>query len=269
MKNILELKNLSFKYDQELIFDNLDLIIAKNKFTTVLGSSGSGKTTLVKLLMGELTGDRVIIFNGMAITQDNLPELYTLVGAIFENQYDTFIFKTVFEELAFPLENKNYSSLEIEKKVKAISESLNISHLLKQNPNTLQTSDKELVNLAEALIKNPQILIIDEGLKALDKKTKEQVIDVLKEKIKKQHLTVIYFTHNVEDSLYSDDIIVLDNKKVLIHGSKETVYRDEEVFNKTHLELPFIIDLSKKLQFYNMIDQDYFSMEKMVNDLWK
>ena len=56
MKNVLEIKNLSFKYDQELIFDHLNLTVAKNKFTTILGTSGSGKTTLVKLLMGELIG---------------------------------------------------------------------------------------------------------------------------------------------------------------------------------------------------------------------
>ena len=100
-------------------------------------------------------------------------------------------------------------------------------------------------------------------------KTKEKVINILKEKIKNKELTVLYFTHNVEDSLYSDDIIILDNKNVLDYGSKEEIYQNEDLFNTAHLELPFIVDLSKKLQFYNMIDHDYFSMEKMVNDLWK
>ena len=269
MKNVVEIKNLSFKYDQELIFDHLNLTVAKNKFTTILGTSGSGKTTLVKLLMGELTGDRVVILNGIAVTPDNLKQLYSTVGTVFENQNDIFIFKTVLEELAFPLENKSYSPKQIDEKIGTLCDDFNIKHLLHQNPNMLTASDKELVNLLMALIKNPQLLIIDEGLKSLDKKTKEKVINILKEKIKNKELTVLYFTHNVEDSLYSDDIIILDNKNVLDYGSKEEIYQNEDLFNTAHLELPFIVDLSKKLQFYNMIDHDYFSMEKMVNDLWK
>ena len=195
--------------------------------------------------------------------------IYKKLGIVFENVNTSFIQDVVMDEIAFPLETLQYKSDKIEKSVNEISEKLNIKHLLTRNINTLTDSEKQKVLLAVALVTNPQILIIDDGLTALNEKDRKEILTFLHELTKTDNLTVFYMTSNSEDSLYGDDIAVLCKNKIVKSGSKEEIYKDEELFIDAGLDLPFIINLSKKLQFYDLINKDYLDAEKMVNDLWE
>lgn len=269
MKNIIKIEDLTFRYKDKEIFKNLNIEVQENTFTTILGANGSGKTTLVKLILGLEKPSSVIIVNNLPVIKENLKRIYKSTSTIFENQDKSFVAETVTDELAFSLENLNYTKDQIEKEIEKISKKLNIKHLLEKEPYSLNTNNKSLVALASALITQPKLLIIDNSLNNLNETEKEKILKLLKEMTQTTKLTVLYLTHNPNDSLYSDNIIILENKKVLISGPKEEVYKNEKNFEIANLELPFIIELSKKLQFYNLIDKDYLETKKMVDDLWK
>lgn len=269
MNKIIEIHNLDFSYQDKIIFQNLNLTIEKNKFTAILGANGSGKTTLLKLLIGQEKGNSVIMINKLPLIKENLPKLYKEIGVVLESKEQNFVAETVADELAFTLENLKFSHEQITKAIDKIANLLNIKDLLNKEPSTLNTNDKQLIALASALIVHPKILIIDEGLNELNAPAKTTVLNLLKDLIKKQNLTVVYFTNDSNDTLYSDNVVILSDNRVLISGPKEKIYQDENNFKDAKLKLPFIIDLSKRLRFYELIDHDYIDPEKMVNDLWK
>jgi len=269
MKYAVQIEDFNFDYNNTQIFKNLTFKVEENTFTTILGANGSGKTTLVKLFLGLEKGNSVIMLNNLPVTKENLKRIYKSVSVVFESQEGHFVAETVTDELAFSLENLNYPKEKIKKKIKEISYLLNIENILEKEPYSLNSGEKQLVNLASALITNPKILIIDEGLNNLNEDIKENILKTLKNYQQKNKITILYFTYNSNDSLYSDNIVILGNKKSLISGSKEEVYKDEKIFKKANIELPFIINLSKKLQFYNLIEEDYQDSEKMVDVLWK
>lgn len=269
MKYAVQIEDFNFEYKDTQIFKNLDLKVEENTFTTILGANGSGKTTLVKLLLGLEKGNSVIMLNHLPVIKENLKRIYKAVSVVFESTNNLFVAETVTDELAFSLENLNYSKETIKQKINKISKLLNIIPLLEKDPNSLNAGQKQLVALAAALITNPKILIIDEGLNNLNEKDKIRILNTLKEYKQNKKMTIIYLTHNSNDSLYSDNIIILGRKNILASNSKEEIYINEKIFKIANLELPFIINLSKKLQFYDLIDEDYQDAEKLVDILWK
>lgn len=267
MNNIIKIENLNFKYGETEIFENLNLTIKENTFTTILGPNGSGKTTLVKLLLGSEKADGKVVIDKLPVIKDNLNHIDRFTNLIPEK----LVFKadTVIEEFNNALISKKFIKKQFQKNIDQITELLEINNLLEKNPNTLNLNDQLLVAIAATLITKPKLLIIDQTLTILNETEKKKVLKLFQKMIKNKELTVVYMTSDSDESLYGDNIIILGRKNVLVSGKKDKIFKDEKNFKKAGLELPFIIELSKKLQFYNLIDKDYQSAEKMVKDLWK
>lgn len=265
MKNIIEIDDLNFSYKDKKVFNSLKLSIKEGSFTTVLGINGSGKTTLLKLILGLLRGNSVIMCENLPVMERHLKTLRKEIGVVYENE--NFVNETVMDEIAFTLENLNLDREEIRKRVNSISNKLKIKNILEKEPYSISNEEKWLVSLASALVINPNILFIDNGFK-LNPKKRKLVLEVL-EKYNKKGMTIINFTSNVEEVLYGDEVIVLNNGKVILEGKKEDVLENEEVLEKVGLGVPFIVALSNKLKFYDLIDKTYFEEEKLVDDLWK
>lgn len=267
MNNIIKIENLNFKYGETKIFENLNLTVKENTFTTILGTNGSGKTTLAKLLLGSEKTDGKILIYKLPVIKENLNHIDRFTNLIPEK----LVFKsdTVIEEFNKALKTKKFIQKQFKPNIDQITELLEINNLLEKNPNTLNLNDQLLVAIAAALITKPKILIIDHTLNILNEIEKQKVLKLLQKMIKNKELTVVYMTSDSDESLYGDNIIILGRKNALVSGKKDKIFKDEKNFKKAGLELPFIIELSKKLQFYNLIDKDYQSAEKMVKDLWK
>lgn len=269
MDNIIKIKNMSFNYKNKQIFENFDLDIEKGKFIHIVGPNGSGKSTLVKILLGLLKADGYISIYRMNMCDANLMDIRRNIGIVFENPDNTFVAETVADDIAFALENLQYTPKTIGDKIKKISEYLNITHLLEKNPHYLSGGEKQLVALAGALITDPKILILDEALTMLDGIEKESILKLLKKLIQEKKITIINVTHDMEETVYGDKIIVLDNGKVVFNDEKEVVYKEEKTLKKLGLELPFMVDLSNKLRYYGLVDENILNMNEMVNHLWK
>lgn len=269
MNNMVVINNLTFKYDDNVIFNNLCLSIEKGKFTTILGNNGSGKSTLVRLLCGLENSNNCIMIDNVLLCNNTVSDIRRKIGVVFENPDNSLISETVLEDLAFPLENLNCSSEYIHSRINKISNYLGIDHLLDRCPRDLSGGEKQLVSLGCALVTGPELLILDEALSMLDGLSKINMLKVL-ERIKTDfNVTILNVTHDVEETIYGDDILLIYDGNVLLHDKKEKVYKQEKVLRDIGFDLPFMVDLSNKLSYYDMVDSIVFDMEDMVDLLWK
>ena len=128
-------------------------------------------------------------------------------------------------------------------------------------------SEKEKVMIASALIHKPKILLLDESIYKLNASDKKLIFKVLKEYQKEYKLTIILITHDLEDTLLSDNILVLDKGKIVMYDTKEKIYQDEKL-EKLGFNLPFIIKLSHNLMLYDLLDKVYFDSGEVMDKLW-
>lgn len=268
MEEIITIKDLEFKYKNNLLFDRFNLTIEKGSIVTLLGPNGSGKSTLAKILVGLLPFNGYIKIDDLSLTKENIKEIRKKIGIVFSNPDNQFVAETVMDDIAFTLENMNYKREEIRSKVEEITRYLGIYDLLESNPHGLSGGQKQLVSLASALVHDPSILILDEALAMVEPLEKDKIFNLLKE-LNKKGLTVINITHDIEDSLYGDDIIIIDKGKLIVKGPKEQVYQEEKLLKKMNFDLPFMVELSNRLMFYNLIDKPIYDMKRMVDTLWK
>lgn len=268
MDNIIQIKDLNFTYQDKVIFKNLNLNIKKNSFVSIIGPNGSGKSTLIRILSGLNSYDGYITINGHYLNKENIKIIRRTLGVVFDNPDNQFIGQTVIDDLAFNLENLSYSKEEINKEISYIAKLFKIEKILLLEPSNLNNSTKQKIAIASALIHKPKILMLDESLHQLDNKDKKIVFKAL-ETYKKEHdLTIILITHNQEDTILSDRIIVIDKQKIILDGKVEEVYTKEKILHNLGIEIPFIIKLSINLKLYDLIDEIYLDKDKLVNKLW-
>ena len=265
---MITIRNLTFKYRTKDLFNDVNMDIEKGKITSIIGSNGSGKSTLVKILVGLYRYNGKIEINNIPLLKDNRKEIRKIIGVVFTNPDNQFVAETVMDDIAFTLENMNYKKNIIKKKIEEISKYLGIYDILECNPHDLNSNQKQLVSLASALVHDPKILILDEALTMLDPYDKEKILNILKE-LNNKGLTILNISHDIEDTLISDYIYVLDKGKIILNGPKEEVYKEEDVLHKLGFELPFMVELSNRLIFYDLIDHVIYNMEEMVDTLWK
>lgn len=267
--NIIEINNLSFRYKNKFIFDDFSLSIEKGEWVTIAGPNGSGKSTLVKLLAGlEKSYSNIKIFGNM-LDKKNLFEIRKEIGFAFDTPENYFACETVEDELAFSLENIAVAPKTIKKKIEEISKLLKLDKCLKQNPYELSGGEKQKVALACALMLEPRILILDEALMMIDINERNEILKILKDYNTRKRVTIISFTHDLEEALYSNRLVVLNGGKIIVDGAFPQVFNEELVMRKIGLEVPFSVELSKKLSLYNLLDGIELDLESLVNKLWK
>lgn len=267
--DIIEINNLMFRYGNKFIYDDFSLKIKRGTWVTIAGPNGAGKTTIVKVLAGLVKNYSDVTIMGKKVIKKNLYEIRKEVGFVFDNPDNFFACETVEDELAFSLENMAVQPSTIKKKIKEVSELLNLESLLKENPYSLSGGEKQKVALGCALMLEPRILILDEALMMIDINEREKLLKVLKEYNRKKRVTIVSFTHNLDESIYSDRLVVLNNGKILVDGSFPRVFDEERVMRKIGLEVPFTVELSQKLRVYGLVDDIRLDLERLVNNVWK
>ena len=269
MKSIVKIDKLNFKYKDNVVFNNLDLEIEKGSFVSIIGPNGSGKSTLIKILTGLLHDyEGYINIDGYNLNKFYLKEIRRKIGVVFDNPDNHFVSETVIDDLAFPLENLQYSKEDITNSINEIAKIFKLEDILYSEPRNLTNSQKQKIAIAGSLIFNPKILILDESLHQLTPSDKNEILNILKKYQKERNLTIILITHNLENTLYSDRIVILNNGKIYLDGSLDKVYSEKEKLSKLKLELPFVVNLSYKLIKENIIDKVYTDLRVLMEELW-
>ena len=171
--------------------------------------------------------------------------------------------------MTYPLENLNYKEEEIEDRILELAKFFDIKRLLDKKTYDLTNSEKQEVLIAIALLHKPKILLLDNPFSMMDNKTKIKILKKLKEYRNKNKLTIVLTTTNLEDTLESDYLYIINKGNVVIEGKPLSVLKEDSIINRLGLSMPFMVDLSLKLEFYKLINSIELDMESMVNTLWK
>ena len=266
----LEIKNLCFAYEENHpVIDDISLSVDKGSFVAVLGHNGSGKSTLAKLIVGLLEKKSgQIIFDDVEITKKNIRDLQTKTALVFQNPDNQFVGSTVEDDIAFGLENREFPHDKMQEEIEKFADSVNMLDHLKKEPINLSGGQKQRVALAGALILRPDILILDEATSMLDPKGKSTVRKVI-DRIHKENpdLTIISITHDVDEALLADKVVILSKGKLVKSGEPKEILRDEQALLDLKLEMPFIYRVEKKLG-EACIDSQAETIEQLVEDIW-
>lgn len=229
-KYIIRLKDLSKKFDDEVILDNINLNIRDKEFITFLGPSGCGKTTTLRIIAGFLEADSgQVLFEEKDI--NNLPAHKRQVNTIFQ-RYQLFHHLNVYENIAFGLRNKRVNGKklkekEISKKVKEMLELVNLKGFERRNVSSLSGGQQQRVAIARALAVEPRVLLLDEPLAALDLKLRKDMQVELKNIQKRLGITFIFVTHDQQEALsMSDTVVVMNEGKIQQIGTPIDIYNE-------------------------------------------
>ena len=229
----IDIKNFSYKYplEDKNVLENLNLKIETGEFWAIVAKNGSGKTTFCNALRrfvpdfykGEVTGK--IVIDGKNLKDFNPKELVTKVGFVFQNPFTQIsgVKDTVFEEIAYGLENLAVEKEKIIKRVNETLKLLEIEHLKDKNPQEMSGGQKQRVALASIIVMDPEILVIDEPTSQLDPKGTQDIFKIINIMAKKGK-TIILVEHKLElIAEYAEKIVVLDEGKIILSGDKKEI----------------------------------------------
>ena len=219
----LELKGINKSFGSSLIVNNLDLKIQDGEFLTILGPSGCGKTTTLRMIAGFETPDSgQVLLNKQDIT--NLPPYKRNVNTVFQN-YALFPHLNVAENIAFGLHQQKLSKSAIENRVDEMLELVQMEAFKTRKPFEMSGGQQQRVAIARAIAPDPEILLLDEPLGALDLKLRKQMQFELKQLHKDLNKTFVYVTHDQEEALtMSDRIAVMNNGLIEQLSDSQTLY---------------------------------------------
>jgi len=222
---IIRLVNISKNFDGTEALKDINLYIRKNEFLTLLGPSGCGKTTTLRIIAGfERPDSGTVYFEGKDIT--NLPPYKRKVNTVFQ-RYALFPHMNVTENIAFGLRIKKLDNKTIERKVAEVLELVNLKGFEKRSVESLSGGQQQRVAIARALVNEPEVLLLDEPLGALDLKLRKGMQNELKRIQKMLGITFVYVTHDQEEALtMSDTIVVMKDGTIQQIGTPEMIYNE-------------------------------------------
>ena len=224
-KVILSLKDIFLRYDGEVILNHINLDIHEKEFVTILGPSGCGKTTTLRIIGGFVepeSGD--VIFDGKKI--NGTPPNKRNVNTVFQ-KYSLFPHLNVFDNVAFGLKLKKLPKDEIKKKVTKMLATVDLKGYEKRPISKLSGGQQQRVAIARALVCDPDVILLDEPLGALDLKLRKCMQLELKEIQRETEKTFVYVTHDQEEALtMSDTVVVMNNGVIEQVGTPEDIYNE-------------------------------------------
>lgn len=224
---IIQLNNITKKFDGEIVLDDITLSVKENEFVTFLGPSGCGKTTTLRIIGGfEKPDEGQVYFDSQLI--NDIPPFKRQLNTVFQ-KYALFPHLNVYENIAFGLRIKKMDEKTISSKVERMLELFNLKNYGKRRIDQLSGGQQQRIAIARALVNEPKVLLLDEPLGALDLKLRKEMQHELKAMQKQLGITFIYVTHDQEEALTMSDTIVVMNEGIIQQmGSPIDIYNEPE-----------------------------------------
>ena len=282
MKDIINIKKLIHdyqKYNEDgkvestyRAVDEVSLDVQPGQFIAILGHNGSGKSTLAKHLNAILLPTEGTVYVDGKDTRDEekIKEIRQTAGMVFQNPDNQIIGTVVDEDVAFGPENMGVPSEEIEKRVEEGLKTVEMWEYRSHSPNKLSGGQKQRVAIAGVVAMHPKCIVLDEPTAMLDPVGRKEVIQAAWKLNKEEHVTIILITHYMEEVTSADQVIVMDQGKVLMQGTpKEVFYRIEEL--KEHrLDVPQVTMLAHELRKSGLnIPEGILTREELIEELVK
>jgi cobalt/nickel transport system ATP-binding protein len=251
MTSILETRNVSYSYRDGIeALKEVSISLEKGRKFALVGPNGAGKSTLMLMFNGTLrptSGE--VLFHGRPLKYDSasLHEIRRKVGMVFQNSDDQIFAPTVYQDVAFGPTNLGYPKDKVERYVGYSLAYVGLMGYERRPPHHLSGGEKKRVALAGILAMEPEIMILDEPTSNLDPASSEEIMDMLDE-LNCGGKTIIISTHDVELAYrWADEIILMEEGRVLRRGTGSDVFEDAELIKKTRLKPPVLVELYREL----------------------
>ncbi|MCL1990421.1 MAG: energy-coupling factor transporter ATPase [Defluviitaleaceae bacterium] len=266
---MIEIKNLTFGYEDKLVFDGFDLTFQKGDFVALIGHNGSGKSTLSKLLVGlEVAQGGEIWIDGIQLTAENVDVIRKKVGIVFQNPDNQFVGATVADDIAFGLENRQVPRAEMVVLVDKYIKQMGLAGCEERSPHHLSGGQKQRTAIAGALAVGADFLILDEATSMLDPTGRREMMQHIRQLATDKQRTIIMITHHLDEVVDADRLVVLHAGKVLKSGTPRAVFEQSDALEAVGLELPFAVQASKQLYEQSIIPHLCLTNEELIQALW-
>lgn len=262
MSSILKINNLNYKS----IFKDLTMSFEKNTISLVTGSNKCGKTTLIRILSGEIEVSNACFYKNKDITKMKSLEFSNIFSSVIFNGNFSFFFNTLEEEIIAKLDKTNLSISERKMKYRNLLKIFNLKEQVYYNINDLNFFEKVKALILLNVLHTPSILLLDNLLDDLADNEILEIINILK---KIGGMTVLITSNSIDTAPSFDNIYVIEKGTLLLSGKPLDVLKEDSMLNKIGLNLPFLVDLSIKLKYYDLVDKIELDVNRMVNKLWK
>lgn len=269
---IIELKDICFAYDEDnLVLDKLSLKLNSGQMIAILGHNGSGKSTLSKIIMGLLepkSGDILVdgelLCDNGTVDEDKFDKIRSKMGIIFQNPDNQFVGVTVQDDIAFGLENRCIERTEMIERINIYATLVDMKDYLLNNPVDLSGGQKQRVAIAGVLAMETDLIILDEATSMLDPKGTSEINEMIKKLKTTQNKTIISITHNLEEAVYADRVIVLNKGKIVLDGTPKEVLKEKDTLEASGLKLLDGLDIINELEKSDLVNK-----EELINILWE
>lgn len=252
----IEIQDLKYSYEnddntRDETLKGLTFSVEKGEFVALLGHNGSGKSTLAKLLSSVLeVQEGKITVDGISLsdiaTEEELFALRRRVGMVFQNPDDQLVATVVEEDIAFGPENLGVEPREIRRRVYEALKAVDMLAYAKHAPHRLSGGQKQRIAIAGVLAMMPECIVFDEATAMLDPKGRQDVMAMI-EKIHRSGITVLHITHNMNEALLADRVVVINDGKLFLSGTPREVFSHVEELKAIGLETPQVTELCHAL----------------------
>ena len=272
MENIIEVRNLKYKYDSEsenYTLNDVSFQVKKGEWLSIVGHNGSGKSTSVRLIDGLLeaeSGD--IIISGDKLIAENVWEKRRQIGMVFQNPDNQFVGATVEDDVAFGLENQGLDYDLMVERVQQALELVGMQDFKEREPARLSGGQKQRVAVAGVVALRPDIIILDEATSMLDPEGRLDLIQTVKKIKDSNQLTVISITHDLDEIALSDRVLVMKEGQVESTATPRELFSREDL-EELGLDQPFVNQVKVALRQSGLSMPDSYLTEKELQDqLW-
>lgn len=247
---MIKLENITCSY-KEPIIEDISLEIDKKKITFIVGVNGSGKSTLGHVLAGikEIDKGHIFIDNEEINKKINITKMREKVGIVFQDPTNQLLFNRVYDNINFSLENMKVPKEKRDNIIKKALKEVEMLDYIYSNPYNLSLGQKQKIVIASIIAVNPKYIIFDESTSMLDINGRKNIYNLIN-KLKIKGLGIIFITNIMDELIYGDEVIIINNKKITKY-KKEELFNNLDILTKNNLDLSFILRLIKELKGKN------------------
>lgn len=248
----IDVRNLNFCYDKKIIFKDLNFSINKVSLVSIITPSSSGKTTLLNILSGNLITNENVYINDKEINSKKKNKISMITPSI------NIFSKTILEDLLLVTSNTI--------RIKKILKEFGLIESINKSLSDLTYFELQKINLIKTLLSKPEIILIDNIFSYFDKYSTIEYIGLIKKYQMDKGITVIFTSTNLEDTIFSDKVIIIDKEK-LYDGPIDKMYLNNKLIKQSKIKIPTENELIEKLKLYDVIDNINYSIEEVVDEI--
>ncbi|EGP9276791.1 energy-coupling factor ABC transporter ATP-binding protein [Listeria monocytogenes] len=272
-ESFVRLEHVFYKYEDTEKYAVKDVSISaqKGEWVALVGHNGSGKSTIAKLLNGLLfPEDGLIKIGHFVLSEKNIWDIRRQVGMVFQNPDNQFVGATVQDDVAFGLENHGVPHDTMVERVESALNEVGMQSYALHEPARLSGGQKQRVAIAGVLALQPDVIILDEATSMLDPRGRTEVMETIRIMREQEDITVISITHDLDEVLFADRVIVMNNGEVHSEGTPQEIFEQADAMREIGLGVPFIIELQEKLVAGGFeTGSTVLSEGALLDQLWK